>query len=471
MIRVAGLETEYGCLVPAGEDPGIAVCRIRDWIFRNHRYGLIDMHQRDWDEPSGNGGFLYNGGRLYMDMGHLEYCTPECLDLKDLIRYDRAGDRMVHLACKENGLEESLGFIRNNIDHYSGATFGCHENYLVHRNAPLTESTVLSLLAFLTLRAVMVGAGRVSGADLEDPWEADPKPRKEQAHFQISQRANYINNDLFEWVQFNRAIINTRDEPLADGRRFRRLHLLHGDTSVLTETLALKLGSTALVLDLLEKDALPSVYLADAVGTLRALSNQPDGPWEAPLADGRIVPVLDLLEMYRDAAALHFGGRDEETDQVLQLWTRTLEALKSRNWDRLFGSIDWVTKKLLLEQFVEQEKLQWNDPWVKSQDLEFHHTDPARGLGQALDQPSTYWAVNDDNIETALMNPPENTRAKSRGAALKAWGNSPPERYFADWERLDCSQRGHLSLLDPFKPEPDGFSSWLKSNDESSCFH
>src|SRR5437762_4104 len=274
MNRIVGVETEYGCLPTDPSGPPSAVGRVRNWIFEKNRFGLADLHQRDWDEPAGNGGFLFNGGRTYVDMGHLEYCTPECLSLRDLLLYDNAGDAILARAAKELKMTDQVSFIRNNIDHYSGATFGCHENYLVRRSAPLTEANVLSLLAFLTLRLLYVGAGRVGstpGAELR----GDVSRRGTDAHFQISQRADYITNDLFEWVQFNRAIINTRDEPLADGRKYRRLHLLHGDTSVLPATLLLKVGTTSLVLDLLELDQMPYVVLADAVMTFRGMSHQP----------------------------------------------------------------------------------------------------------------------------------------------------------------------------------------------------
>ena len=286
MNRIVGLETEYGCLTNDPSGPPSAVGRVRNWVFEKNRFGLADMHQRDWDEPAGNGGFLFNGGRAYVDMGHLEYCTPECLSLIDLLRYDRAGDAILLQALKEMHLSDQVSFIRNNVDHYSGATFGCHENYLVRRTAPLSENNVLALLAFLTLRLLFAGSGRVGstpGAELR----GDSSRHGADSHFQISQRADYINNDLFEWVQFNRAIINTRDEPLADARKYRRLHLLHGDTNVLPTSLLLKVGTTALVLDLLETDRLPRIVLADAVMTFRNLSHQPDGPWLVPLADGR----------------------------------------------------------------------------------------------------------------------------------------------------------------------------------------
>src|SRR5579862_6071993 len=161
MNRVVGLETEYGCLTNTPAGSFIAVERVRDWIFGREEFGLIDVHHRDWDEPPGNGGFLFSGGRVYIDMGHLEYCTPECVSLLDVLRYDQAGDTILLQAVKSMRLDREVNFIRNNIDHYSGATFGCHENYLVRRAAPLSEGNVHSLLAFLTLRTLYTSAGRV----------------------------------------------------------------------------------------------------------------------------------------------------------------------------------------------------------------------------------------------------------------------------------------------------------------------
>ncbi|HXG48402.1 MAG TPA: proteasome accessory factor PafA2 family protein, partial [Methylomirabilota bacterium] len=213
--RITGLETEYGCLVEPSVNPAEILARVRDWLFENGRYGLIDLHDRDWDEPAGNGGFLFNGGRVYLDMGHLEYCTPECTSAAEVVRYDRAGDLLLNEAVGALQLEGRAGFIRNNIDHYTGATFGCHENYSLDRRAPLHEANVLSLLTFLTLRVLYTGAGRV-GCVRPSRFRGEGAAGEQAASFQISQRADYIQNDFFEWVQHNRAIINTRDEPLAD---------------------------------------------------------------------------------------------------------------------------------------------------------------------------------------------------------------------------------------------------------------
>ena len=447
MMRIVGLETEYGCLSDDPAGPASTVGLVRNWLFERQRYGLPDVFQRDWDEPPGNGGFLFNGGRAYVDMGHLEYCTPECLSLKDLLVYDRAGDLLVTEALDKLGLSARAGFVRNNIDHYSGATFGCHENYLVRRSAPLTERNVLSVLVFLTLRVLYSGAGRV-GSSLGAENRGDPCRPGANRHFQISQRADYINNELFEWVQFNRAIINTRDEPLADARRFRRLHLLHGDTSVLPCTLALKVGTTALVLDLLEIDHLPALCLGDAVQTFRQLSHQTDGPWPVQLATGETVDAVEILGRYHAAATAEFRGRDPETDAVLNLWGHTLESL-GRDPLELVGRVDWITKLWLFQQFVDQEKIGWDDPWLRSQDIEFHHVAPKRALGQALDRSPPPWAISHEEAHQARLRPPSNTRAAARSELMRTI-REREGRYFVDWEIVDLEGHETLRLLNPF---------------------
>ena len=459
MNRIVGLETEYGCLTNDPSGPPSAVGRVRNWIFEKNRFGLADMHQRDWDEPAGNGGFLFNGGRAYVDMGHLEYCTPECLSLIDLLRYDRAGDAILLQALKEMHLADQVSFIRNNVDHYSGATFGCHENYLVRRSAPLTENNVLAPLSFLTLRLLFAGSGRVGstpGAELR----GDLLRHGADSHFQISQRADYINNDLFEWVQFNRAIINTRDEPLADARKYRRLHLLHGDTNVLPTSLLLKVGTTALVLDLLELDHLPKIVLADAVMSFRNLSHQPDLPWLVPLADGRCANAVELLFKFLEAARSEFFGRDNETDIVLRVWEEVLSSLVTRP-EILVGKVDWITKRWLFRQFMDRENINWSDPWLKAQDLEFHQVDATRNLGMALAQTPFAWDIPPTDIADAMRSAPVNTRAQARSRIMKMLKNQHI-RYFVDWEVIDAEGVNSLNLLNPFDASPEEADSWAR---------
>jgi proteasome accessory factor A len=459
MNRVVGLETEYGCLSSDPAGPSQVVARVRNWMFEKHRFGLPDIHQRDWDEPAGNGGFLFNGGRAYVDMGHMEYCTPECLGLHDLVRYDRAGDALLQNALRELRLADHVGFVRNNVDHYSGATFGCHENYLVRRSAPLTEGNVLSLLTFLTLRVLYAGAGRV-GATPGAELRGDLAREGAESSYQMSQRADYINNELFEWVQFNRAIINTRDEPLADARRFRRLHLLHGDTNVLPVALALKVGTTSLVLDLLELNQIPRLFLADSVQTFRAMSHQISGPWWVELAEGGTADAIELLFRYHAAADREFRGRDTETDHVLRLWERTLSLLAT-DPERLVGQVDWITKRWLLERFLQKEGLTWNDPWLKSQDLEYHHIDPQRGLGLALARTPEEWEVPASAVLEAMRVAPRDTRAHARSRIMHAL-KGQPLRYSLDWEVIEAEGVAPLHLLNPFDAAPPEIQPWSR---------
>jgi proteasome accessory factor A len=449
--RITGLETEYGCLVQPPAEALEVLPRIRDWLFENQRYGLIDLHARGWDEPAGNGGFLFNGGRVYLDMGHLEYCTPECVSALDVVRYDRAGDLLLLEALRALGLASRVGFFRNNVDHYTGATFGCHENYSIQRTVPLTKKNRLSLLAFLTLRVLFTGAGRV-GAGRPDFVVGEDLAGAEAVPFQISQRADFIVNDCFEWIQHNRAIINLRDEPLADAQRFRRLHLILGDTNVLPSALFLKIGATRLVLDLLEADELPALALADPVAALRLLSRTPDPPWRVPLADGRTADALALAGLYCQKAKQLFGGRDAETDALLALWTRVLEALAT-DPESLVGLIDWVSKRYLLGQFLARQGLDWDHPWLKSQDLEFHHIDPNRSFGLALAQPNGFW--DPTGLDRAQREPPGNSRACARSRLMRKIQDRASS-YFVDWQEVSVPNQKRALLLDPFRPGADG---------------
>src|SRR5688500_4742059 len=288
MNRVVGLETEYGCLVTRDEDRTVESwpARVKNHLFKKGQAGAIDLHYRDYEEPPGNGGFLLNGGRLYLDMGHIEYASPECLHLRDVVTYDIAGDQLLQAALEDLGAADRVSFIKNNVDHNTGATFGCHENYLMKREAQFTPPVLGALLAFLATRQIFTGAGRVGQAN-PLAFDFEIPPTTGQVNFQISQRADHIVNDIYQWLQFNRAIINARDEPLADYRKYRRLHLLIGDSNVSPFATALKIGTTACVLSLLEKGRLPkNLTLLDAVQSTRDISRDPTGEWLVRLENG-----------------------------------------------------------------------------------------------------------------------------------------------------------------------------------------
>jgi proteasome accessory factor A len=248
-------------------------------------------------------------------------------------------------------------------------------------------------------------------------------------------------------VQHNRAIINTRDEPLADPRQYRRLHLIHGDTSVLPATLFLKVGSTRLVLDLLDADELPPLVLADAVAALRGLSRRLEAPWPVVLADGRSADALELLDLYRRAARAAFGGRDAETDAVLGLWERVLHGLESDRGS-LVGLVDWVSKEHLLRAFRDSEGLEWGHPWLEAQDLEFHQVDPERALGLALANLDGYW--NPPRVDQACSDPPQDSRARARSRLMQELRGKDTS-YFLDWEAVEVPNQSRNRLLDPFQ--------------------
>jgi proteasome accessory factor A len=443
--RITGLETEYGCLVQPPLQQHEVLPRIRDWLFENHRYGLIDLHPRGWDEPAGNGGFLFNGGRVYIDMGHLEYCTPECASTVDVVRYDRAGDCLLLEAVQALKLQQQVSFIRNNVDYHTGATFGCHENYSLDRTLAVSKKSWQSLLAFLTLRVLFTGAGRV-GSNRAVLGRNQPRSDEDAVPFQLSQRADFIVNDCFEWVQHNRAILNLRDEPLAE-TRFRRLHLIHGDTNVLPGALFLKAGTTRLVLDMLEGGEMPHVALADPVASFRALSRVSEPPWRVILASGKSADPILLLAQYQQRAVELFQGRDAETDAVLQLWKHVLESL-ANGPDSVVGLVDWASKRYLFREFCQREGLDWDDPWLKAQDLEYHQINPACSLGLALADNNGFW--NPTRLDEAKREPPENSRAQARSRLMREIQNLRCT-YHVDWAEV-AGPNERLSLLpNPFQ--------------------
>src|SRR6202045_4602748 len=429
MDRVVGIETEYGCLVSEEEahlNSELWPAKVKNYLFRKAQAGTIDLHYRDYEEPPGNGGFLLNGGRLYLDMGHIEYASPECLHLRDIVAYDLAGDELLQSSLAALGAAGRVSFIKNNVDHHTGATFGCHENYLMKREAQFTPPVLGTLLTFLATRQIFTGAGRVGQAN-PLAFDFEPPQAETPVAFQLSQRADHIVNDIYQWVQFNRAIINARHEPLADYRKYRRLPFLIGDSNMSPFANALKIGTTAAVLSLLEQRQLPrNLVLNDAVRSTRDISRDPTRKWIVDLENGKSIGALDvqwqfydLVQKYlRERAPKAFGA---ETDWLLESWSFVLEALE-QNPHSLIGGVDWITKKWLLETFIESEGLTWENPGVQRVDLEYHNIDPARGLffGVTPGKRIGEWN-NSVRRPTAMHTPPSNTRASGRAQAVASF--------------------------------------------------
>lgn len=467
--RLFGIETEYGCLVDTQQksiSPERIAHQVRDYLFRSRKIGLLDLHHRAHDEPPGNGGFLLNGGRIYIDMGHIEYASPECTRLSEIVAFDRAGDLLLHQALEDMNLHKHVSFIKNNIDYETGATFGSHENYLVSRNFPFTEEGLGQLVPFLVTRQIFSGTGRIGANFVPDGYILLGEVEFPTIPFQISQRADHIVSDFYQWVQFNRAIINTRDEPLADPSRYRRIHLLLGDSNLSEYATALKIGTTALVLDLIHEGLAPDFTIENPVDTLKFISRDPTRKWEIELENGTKTSALEIQRTYLVAAKKYFSGLDEDTDWTLQAWEETLNDLDG-HFENLVGRIDWASKLWLLENFIEEEGLEWEDPWLKSLDIEYHNINPDRGLYFGLEsEEKAIRLTTADSIRQAVEMPPVETRAAGRALLIR---KLLKERlpYVINWTSFFIEAQD-LLMVDPFCTYIKEAKQFLAANKPSS---
>lgn len=489
--RIFGLETEYGLLIHEERphhSPAWFAHKIRDHLFQVQRRGVLDLHHRGHDEPPGNGGFLTNAGRVYVDMGHLEYASPECHSLADVVASDHAGDLLLQQALDDLGYSDQVSLIRNNIDHETDATFGSHENYLVSRRFPFSRRGMVPLVTFLITRQVFTGSGRVGSASPQDAWiQMDrlivPRSTFGVRHgsdlpFQISQRADHIVNDFFEWVQQNRAIVNTRDEPLADPNQYRRIHLLLGDSNMADYATALKLGTTGLVLQLIEEGHAPQdLEIDEPVEALQEISQDQERQWLIRLRSQKTISALDIQEQFLDCAIRYCKGQDEETDWVLEQWGLILKDLHG-DYEKLVGRVDWASKLWLLESFREEEHLEWNDPMLKSLDLEYHNINQAKGLYHGLLEEGRVPRLTTESlIRLAMAEAPKNTRAYGRGELVKylldSWHAAEPnhftesERFFPpyviNWSIFQVRGRSPFPMPDPFKTYVEDIRAHLQS--------
>ncbi len=459
---LCGIETEYGLLIREGDGRGSSMIRqeelfrrVRDYLFFEKKAGLIDLHQRAYDEPPGNGGFLRNGGRLYIDMGHVEYASPECGTILDLVAMDRAGDLLLEESLRELGLSGSVSFIKNNIDHQTLATFGSHENYSVPRSFPFNEKGLDPLVAFLVTRQIFSGAGRVGASIINDSLISLDNSFP-SIPYQISQRADYVVNKFYQWVQMNRSIVNTRDEPLADPLQFRRIHLLLGDSNMSQYALALKAGTTRLVLALIERGEAPWIPVADPVQAIRSLSHDLSMAWPIEIGGEGVVGAVEIQGRFYEAAEKAFRGESDDSDWILDAWNGILTDLEKKDPAIVADRIDWAQKYVLLETFRKEEGLSWDDPWMESLDLAYHDLNPDTGLFYPLEEEGSHRRlVSSTAIRTARDNGPAGTRAQGRSEAVVRILDGQTGKMFNDyiiqWFGVQVNGGEILYMLDPYK--------------------
>ena len=483
--RIFGVETEFGTLVadPSLGSPESAVEMIKDYLFFDLRLGAIDLHARDdVFEPAASGGFLLNGAPPYIYAGgtHPEDGTAECTQLKDLVANDRAGQRQIVRAIKELELEDMVSVYNNSVDHFGGHTFGCHENYLVRDDGDLLGSRLQLLYPFLVTRQIFAGVGRVGGhilyVDERGPNYEDVRQNPidyiwvshiyhvaadDGVKFQLSQRADHILKTVASRVRFNRALINPKWETMYSHSGMTRLHMLFGEANQNEFAYALKVGTTALVLRLLEDDVIPpTLCLANPLQALRDVSRDPEFKWTVQLAGGETIGAADLQRQYLKIAQ-RYRASDEQTDWVLNEWETILDDLE-RDPLNCADRVDWVAKFDVVKQFMESEGLEWDDDALHSVDLEYHNIDPSQSLFHALQEMGkTRRVVDDLDIVTAMTDPPRDTRAFGRSKlvdlVLKRKSRSP---YAFDWNGVAVDRNRFVSLDDPFDPYEQVLDQW-----------
>ena len=372
---------------------------------------------------------LPNGARYYVDHAHPEYSTPECLTPHELVVHDRAGERILERSLEEvaRQLPEGprLSIYKNNSDG-KGNSYGTHENYLVDRATPFSD-IVRDLTPFFVTRQVFTGAGKLGA---EAPWDERGRPI-----YQLTQRADFFETEVGLETTLKRPIINTRDEPHADPEKYRRLHVIIGDANLCEVAQLLKLGTTAIVLKMIEDAFLPDLSLQNPVSALHDVSRDLTVRGLVSLADGRRLTPIQVQWEYLEHARKYVEREDDtaENRDVLERWEMVLNALEIEPLG-LHRELDWVAKYRLLEGYRERGGLDWGDPRLRAIDLQYHDVRRDKGLYHRLVAAGKVeHVVSEDAIQRAVMDPPEETRAYFRGRCISRY---PDAIAAASWDSI-----------------------------------
>jgi proteasome accessory factor A len=437
--RIFGLENEYGVTCTFRGQRRLSPDEVARYLFRR----VVS-----WGRSSNV--FLRNGARLYLDVGsHPEYATPECDSITDLVTHDKAGERILEgllvdaeRRLREEGIAGDVYLFKNNTDS-AGNSYGCHENYLVSRHGEFSRLADV-LIPFLVSRQIVCGAGKV----LQTP---------RGAVYAVSQRAEHIWEGVSSATTRSRPIINTRDEPHADAERYRRLHVIVGDSNMCESTTMLKLGTTDLVLRMVEAGLpLRNLTLENPIRAIREISHDLTGRRKVRLADGREASALDIQHEYFSKAADFVERRGLATpvvSQVLDLWERGLKAVESGDLSLVDQEIDWVVKYRLIERYREKHNLTLNSPRVAQLDLAYHDIHRTRGLYYLMERRGLVKRLTKDlEVFEAKSVPPQTTRARLRGEFIKR-AQERRRDFTVDWVHLKLNDQAQRTVLckDPFR--------------------
>jgi len=437
--RIFGLETEYGVTCTFRGQRRLSPDEVARYLFRR----VVA-----WGRSSNV--FLANGSRLYLDVGsHPEYATAECDSIPQLLTHDRAGERILEGLMLEaenrlhdEGIAGDIYLFKNNTDS-AGNSYGCHENYLVERRDDFGRLTE-QLIPFLISRQIITGAGKV----LQTP---------RGAMYCVSQRADHIWEGVSSATTRSRPIINTRDEPHADADRYRRLHVIVGDSNMSETTSMLKVGTADLVLRMLEAGVvLRDLSLENPIRAIREMSHDPTGRRTVRLNNGREVSALDMQWEYFERVQEFAERRDLTQDGVvartLELWGRALKAIEADDLSLIEREIDWVIKKRLLERYMDRHDLTLESARIAQIDLAYHDIRRDRGVFMLMEQRGLVDRVtNDLEVFQAKTVAPSTTRAHLRGAFIKR-ATERHRDFTVDWVHLKLNDQAQRTVLckDPF---------------------
>jgi proteasome accessory factor A len=461
--RVMGIETEYGISIPRHPtiNPTVSSSRIvnayaRHVVPTGQRPGgwdyalespLRDARGYDMsraeadpsqltDDPAMANVVLTNGSRLYVDHAHPELSTPEVTNPRDAVLWDRAGVEIMRIAMALVAKEPEshpIVLYKNNTDN-KGASYGCHENYLMDRRTPFAE-IVRHLTPFFITRQVFTGAGRLGiGQD------------GRRLAYQLSQRADFFEVEVGLETTLKRPIINTRDEPHADPERYRRLHVIVGDANMSDTATYLKMGTTSLVLALLEAGALNDLDLwpQNPVREMHQVSHDTQLAHLVTLADGRRMTALDIQREFHARATDFCVDPDAQTRDVLDKWSTIIDDL-DRDPAVCADRIDWVAKRTLIDGFRHRESLDWSSPRLQLIDLQYSDLRPDKGLAAKLEQRGRLARMFDDvTVTDAITSAPTDTRAYFRGECIRRF---PESVAAASWDSLVFDLPGREALL------------------------
>lgn len=360
-----------------------------------------------------------------------------------MVAQDKAGERILLECARRRNLklpnEQEVRLYKNNTD-FSGHSYGCHDNYLMRRDVPW-ERIVAGMLPFLVTRQIFAGAGKL-GIEAES---AAGQP----GIYQLSQRADFFQVLVSIDTMNRRPLVNTRDEPHANPQSYRRFHVIIGDANMSEWATALKVGTTALVLDLIEREAAPQIELAQPVAALKSISRDQTYDWIIELRDGRKISAVEVQRLYLNAAQKAAKAGDQEVAWLLDEWEAVLNDL-ARDWTLCRDRVDWVAKKELLTALQGDEGLSWSDPWLQAIDLEYHNLQPDAGLYYELArQGAMRRLVTEEEIKQAIFTPPPETRAYFRGRAVARFNQQIKAIQWDEVVFAHNGQRQRVTLPEP----------------------